>query len=391
MSKIVFFCIPASGHTNPTIGVVRELVNRGHQVWYYSFEPFREKLEAAGAKFVSCDGCDRELHLTPEEGTKVGKDMAFSIKILVDSTLALDEMVCRHMEELRPDCIVADSMAVWGKAAAMKLHIPFVSSTTTFAFNRHSAKIMKQSLSQVFGMIFSMPRINQDMERLKAAGYPVGSFLDLIQNDESVNTVVYTSREFQPCTETFPENYAFVGPSIRSAQENWLKSRRKTVYVSMGTVNNRMKKLYKNCIKAFKDSEYDVIMSIGDLTGVEELGKIPENFTVKNRVDQIAVLQAADIFLSHCGMNSVNESLYFGVPLVCFPQTAEQGGVARRVRQLEAGVFLKNDRPKELRKAVESVLGDEKYRRNALIISESFKRSGGAKTAAEAILRVAKG
>ena len=25
MSKIVFFCIPAYGHTNPTLGVVREL------------------------------------------------------------------------------------------------------------------------------------------------------------------------------------------------------------------------------------------------------------------------------------------------------------------------------------------------------------------------------
>ena len=29
MSKIVFFCIPAHGHTNPTLGVVRELVERG--------------------------------------------------------------------------------------------------------------------------------------------------------------------------------------------------------------------------------------------------------------------------------------------------------------------------------------------------------------------------
>ena len=36
------------------------------------------------------------------------------------------------------DCIVADSMAVWGKAIALKLNIPFVSSTTTFAFNEHS-------------------------------------------------------------------------------------------------------------------------------------------------------------------------------------------------------------------------------------------------------------
>ena len=49
-------------------------------------------------------------------------------------SLALDELVCRDMEQLKPDCIVADSMAVWGKAIAIKLNIPFVSSTTTFAF-----------------------------------------------------------------------------------------------------------------------------------------------------------------------------------------------------------------------------------------------------------------
>ncbi|MGO5066829.1 hypothetical protein [Clostridium sp. LCP25S3_F8] len=36
MSKIVFFSIPAHGHTNPTIAVVDELVKRGNEVWYYS-------------------------------------------------------------------------------------------------------------------------------------------------------------------------------------------------------------------------------------------------------------------------------------------------------------------------------------------------------------------
>ena len=33
MSNIVFFGIPAHGHTNPTLGVVKELISRGHQVW----------------------------------------------------------------------------------------------------------------------------------------------------------------------------------------------------------------------------------------------------------------------------------------------------------------------------------------------------------------------
>ena len=70
-----------------------------------------------------------------------GKDMAFYIKVLVDTTLALDEKIKEDMELLKPDCIVADSMAVWGKAAALKYGIPFVSSTTTFAFNKESAKL----------------------------------------------------------------------------------------------------------------------------------------------------------------------------------------------------------------------------------------------------------
>ena len=49
MSRIVFFCIPAHGHTNPTLGVVRELVNRGHRVIYYSYNVLRAKIESAGA------------------------------------------------------------------------------------------------------------------------------------------------------------------------------------------------------------------------------------------------------------------------------------------------------------------------------------------------------
>ena len=144
MATIVFFCIPAHGHTNPTLNVVRELKVRGHRVVYYSYDEFREKIEDAGAEFISCNGNDAQLHLTKEEGAKIGADLALSTRVLVDTTLSLDEPVCRAMERLRPDCIVADSMAVWGKAVAKKLGIPFVCSTTTFAFNKESSKCSSQ-------------------------------------------------------------------------------------------------------------------------------------------------------------------------------------------------------------------------------------------------------
>lgn len=388
MSKIVFFCIPAHGHTNPTLGVVRELIERGHEVWYYSYEVFREKIEAIGAKFVSCDDYDMEQKLDPKAATKVGKDLAFSTKLLVDTTLNLDDMVCRHMEQLQPDCIVADSMAVWGKAVALKLGIPFVSSTTTFAFNQHSAKILKQSIGQMIGMIFSMPKIQKDIKRLQDKGYPIHNVLDIIQNDDKTDTIVYTSPQFQPCADTFSDKYAFVGPSVRPSTGQIEKNKEKLVYISMGTVNNDMLKLYKNCIAAFKDTDFQVIMSVGNLVDTEGLGQLPENIAVFKHVDQIAVLSQADVFLSHCGMNGVNESLYYQVPLVVYPQISEQGGVATRVAQLGAGIRLEKISSSAILEVVQQVLDNPSYRENATKISDGFKKCAGAKGAADKILQM---
>ena len=59
--KIAWFCIPAHGHTNPTLGLVKTLTEAGHKVWYFSFEEFREKIEKAGATFIGCDGYDNRI------------------------------------------------------------------------------------------------------------------------------------------------------------------------------------------------------------------------------------------------------------------------------------------------------------------------------------------
>lgn len=385
MATIVFFCIPAHGHTNPTLNVVRELTARGHRVVYYSYDDFREKIEDAGAEFISCNGFDAQMHLTREEGAKIGSDLALSARVLVDTTLALDEPVCRQMEQLKPDCIVADSMAVWGKAVAKKLGIPYVCSTTTFAFNRESAKIMPHSLKETLSMITSMGKVNAQVKRLKQRGYPVKSILDLIGSDETVHTVVYTSPLFQPCAETFPEHFAFVGPSIRPARSEVEKTGEKLVYISMGTVNNDMLPLYQACIEAVKGTHWQVILSVGDQVDAGKLQKLSENVFVHSTVDQIAVLGKADAFLTHCGMNSASEGLYFGVPLVMLPQTSEQGGVAARVEQLGAGLRLKKTTPEAIRGTLETVMNDPSYRDNVKKIAESFRASGGAKAAADCI------
>lgn len=56
-------------HIPPTIGVVAELTKRGHEVWYYSFNMFKEEIESAGAKFISCD--EYLPKMKPEEEKKI--------------------------------------------------------------------------------------------------------------------------------------------------------------------------------------------------------------------------------------------------------------------------------------------------------------------------------
>ncbi len=385
--RIAWFCIPAHGHTNPTLGVVKKLTGAGHQVFYFSFEMFREKIEQAGAVFIGCDGYDLAME-DKGNADRVGKDKAFATELLVSSTLALDEMTSKKINEIKPDVIVSDSVAYWGKLAAMKHGIPYVSSTTTFAFNRYSAKYMKESPLDIAKMLFAMPKINRQIQRLRDNGYPVKGLLDIVQNDNDTDTIVYTSRYFQPCAETFSERYHFIGPSIRPIQEPFVKTAEKTVYISMGTVNQN-KEFYRNCVRALGETDWQIIISMG--TNAEHFDNLPSNIQLYESVDQMAVLSIADAFVTHCGMNSVSEGLYYKVPLVLFPQTPEQGAVARRAEELGAGMRLKSISREDILQSLKSVLYEQTYKENAAKISDSFRLCGGVDEAADFLEVVGRG
>ena len=340
--KIAWFCIPAHGHTNPTLGIVRELTAAGHKVYYFSFEMFREKIEQAGAVLISCDGYDFEME-DKGNADRVGKDKAFATELLVSSTLALDDMTTEKIREIKPDLVVSDSVAFWGKLAAMKHGLPYVSSTTTFAVNRFSAKYMKETPWDIAKML--------------------------------LNTIVYTSKYFQPCADTFSDRYHFIGPSIRPVREPFEKTAEKTVYISMGTVNQN-REFYRNCIHSLGKTDWQVILSMG--TNTEQYNDLPGNIQVYESVDQMAVLSIADAFITHCGMNSASEGLYYQVPLVLFPQTPEQGAVARRVEELGAGIRLQSIIEDDIIHVLKKILSETVYKENARRVSESFRVCGGA-------------
>ena len=291
-------------------------------------------------------------------------------------------MTTRMVSEIGPDLIVSDSVAFWGKLVAMKHGLPYVCSTTTFAFNRYSAAYMKESPWDIAKMLLAMPRINRQLKRLREKGYPVKSLLEIVQNDNDTDTIVYTSKYFQPRSETFSDRYHFIGPSIRPISAPVEKTAEKTVYISMGTINQN-REFYRNCIHALGQTDWQVILSMG--TNTEHFENLPENIQLYESVDQMAVLSIADAFVTHCGMNSASEGLYFRVPLVLFPQTPEQGAVAKRTEELGAGVMLRSISEEDILQALRTVLFEPQYRESASRISDSFRACGGV-TEARAFL-----
>lgn len=136
--------------------VVRQLGRRGHRVRYYSFEEFRAKLEGAGAEFVPCDAF---LPPAPRDlGRRMGHDFSSLMAMVIDVTVAMEEKVLRELGEFRPDCVVADSICVWGKLYARRLGLPLVCSTTTFALTRRPPGLGAPARLDVFYTLTACPK-----------------------------------------------------------------------------------------------------------------------------------------------------------------------------------------------------------------------------------------
>lgn len=391
MSQVVFFNVPAYGHINPSLAVVQELVHRGENVRYYATEEFRDTIEPTGATFCSYGD------IPNYDLSTISKNFMRLAAFLLKATQAAMPGVLEDLRASPPDYIMHDALCVWGKAAAQITDIPAITSIGVFAFNTDIPNISTNFTLQVAKMMLTgLPHMADFWRtgRALARTYDIErpSYLDVFNNHEPLN-IVYTSRAFQPKADTFDERFKFVGPSIVPREEDTdfpfdqIDGGAPVIYISMGTIFNRRTGFYRACFNAFDNTPYRVVMSVGRQTNIDAFGIIPTNFIVRQYVPQLQVLQHTDLFITHGGMNSVHEGLYYGVPLVVIPQMAEQGLVAEQVVRVGAGVKLDKTAitAERLRETTVHVLSDPAFRRNSQHIGETLREAGGYERAVDEI------
>lgn len=309
MSKTVFFSLPAHGHVNPSLSLVEELVKRGEQVVYYTSSEFKHKVEQVGAQFR-----DYGEKLEPLRGELEGRQgnlIYLSICFLRMCQIIVPDVIAQFNED-RPDYIIYDSMAIWGKMISEKMNLPAVCSITTFVMGAGQPPSPQILLSLIkdMGHIRQFNALSKQVAReLNIA--PI-SLKEMFTTKADLN-IVYTSTFFQPKSQLLEGNYKFIGPSVTARSEKDsldFTEDKPLVYISLGTIFNNNLEFYNECFKAFENTEYQVVLSVGKMIDMDALKNIPANFTIRRHVPQLEVLQKASLFITHGGMNSVNEALF---------------------------------------------------------------------------------
>ena len=390
MSKVLFFSIPLQGHTNPSLPLVKELVRRGEEVTYYSLEPLRPAIEDTGATFRSY-GASYEA-LPPPDNAFDGMS-----RVIIHRSPKILAQLLPEVRDFQPDYILHDALALWGKQFGELLGVPTVCSTTTFVLGTRmwlSAPSMLPELLKERWSARKQVTLARNVARQLQATYHVKkpSIYEVNVNFGDL-TLVYTSKFFHPFSNSFNSSVKFVWPSILPRPgapafpfEQLTGS--PLIYVSLGTLFTNHLPFFRACVEAFAGSEYQVVMSIGSNVPLADLGPLPANFIVQESVPQLEILQRAGLFITHGGMNSASEAIYYGVPLLVIPQAQDQFYVAKRVTKLKAGemLFMKQVNAQRLRQKARNILADPVYAQNSAKIGATFHEAGGYMRAADEIM-----
>ncbi len=394
MARIAVLSVPAYGHLNPVLPIVRQLVQRGHEVTVFNEASFGPLITATGATFSAYPPV---IHLEDFSRTLKDGNMIAWIEMILGATGPLLWRLTRQLRADPPDLLVFDGIAVWGEMLASKLRLPSVAISTTFmsdAFARSGSEVLRDLLS----IVPLLPKFAWDAIRvIPQAPLDLPRRLPLVPRRGDV-TLMLTSRAFHPPTRHRDgSDFIFVGCSIdpgtrRESFDFGRLDGRPLLYVSLGTLHHGNAAFFDSCVAAFGSFPGQVLVSVGRGTDLGRYADAPPNFIFVEAVPQLAVLERTSVFLTHGGLNSVHEALWHGVPMVAVPQQIEQLHNAEAMQAAGAGLVIDGEAhgrrvtAEALRAAVDRVMGArDTYVAAAARIGATLREGGGIEAAASLI------
>ncbi len=231
--------------------------------------------------------------------------------------------------------------------------------------------------------------------------------LEKIEKMEDLNegdlTIVPSIPEFDVIDQ---KNLFYTGPMLwegcNEIPEEEYKIERKNPYLiytytgylqrSHGKASGLM--VLENIVHAFKNTEFDVIVSIGVGETIPPEIPLVDNIRIVEWVPVSKVIPHCDLTLHHGGHGSCMQSLVNGVPSIVIPTSDEREYNARQMSELGVGVYFVPEEitPQLLLQGARELVRDEKIKNSAKSWSEKIhsRKYNGAVLAAQAIMDLMK-
>jgi MGT family glycosyltransferase len=295
-----------------------------------------------------------------------------------------------HISRLKPDGIIYDNIAIWGRLVAEKLCIPCFSSGTPYCYNdrmfqeyaEEFTALLSNGASSITQPLLPMLRMyNRVLHR---------RFPEFLEYTVTMNyagsgdlNFLYTVPSFQlhpELIDTQKNRFTGILMDEDDFQEDilpYVSQTQKNIYIALGTIYNN-KLLYRKCINALQNFDANIIMSIGMTNSIKDFGPLPEKWRVRNSFPQISLLRHVDVFISHGGINSLREAAYFGVPTVVLPQAGDHFLGAEDVKRTGTGCVLNSQSAEhEIVQSVLRCLNTYSIRKACNALSNEMQRAGG--------------
>ena len=138
--------------------------------------------------------------------------------------------------------------------------------------------------------------------------------------------------------------------------------------------------------------EWEAVIGLGGRVEPESLGVIPGNVHLFEWAPQLEVLAQSDIAIHHAGINTINECVVAGVPMVVYPyQFWDTSGAAARV--VYHGLGVRGDRVGDSAEDIEAhinrVLSDGSFSSQVLEMKKRFDAYESDNTAVKAVVALA--
>lgn len=363
MVKILFWGHGFHGHINPTLPIVKALVQGGDKVIYYASKEMKNKIEAVGAEFLISnlyddvnDIIEKEKKVWMYEYRQSLQDAILGFMKKIHIQLSFYHQVQDEIKKQRPNLIIYDSFNYVVKKVSDDLRIPAISSITGIAYHKDMMisnskfvleEILRLNIEQINNKEQTLKEYKR-FTRIFSNRFHLHNvdFIDMCYTNYNKFNILYTERSLQPYSNLFKKDFMFIGPPdpfkfINKSDKEW-KDNKKIIYISFGTLHVSslsLLPLYDLCLRAFDKNVYQVYLYASEEIKIH-LKSIPFNAFISDKILQHKILPITDLFITHGGMNSVNESIYCKVPMILIPLMFDNYFISKQVERIGAGIYL---------------------------------------------------